>query len=324
MAGVAAGPGVVPRIGQPLRAEPDGWDRPTGLAGDGGHDASVLPLRRRRAGMRPQGSGVDRGCVREALALLRDPESVERAVRAVPVAAATLGFDRVLYSQIVHGRWMPVAAAGESGWAAEVVERGRRRPKLIDRSLAEHDLVRRARPILVPLTGGSAGHGPPAWPTRGYVAVPVVQAGSVIGMLHADFPSRGCCPGAAEQAALWTFAEGVGHVLAEAALLDSLRRLRGRLASLAYDIPPEPDPVGPGCAAGEVAPAADDADRLTRREREVLDLMAAGRTNGQIARQLVITEGTVKSHVKRILCKTGTANRAEAAAVWVRGSGRPT
>jgi len=45
--------------------------------------------------------------------------------------------------------------------------------------------------------------------------------------------------------------------------------------------------------------------------------MAAGDTNGRIARRLVISEGTAKSHVKHILRKLGAANRAEAVSRWL-------
>jgi DNA-binding NarL/FixJ family response regulator len=56
---------------------------------------------------------------------------------------------------------------------------------------------------------------------------------------------------------------------------------------------------------------------LTLREREVLDLMATGATNIQIAQALVVSEGTVKSHVKRILRKLHVANRSEAVARYL-------
>ena len=46
--------------------------------------------------------------------------------------------------------------------------------------------------------------------------------------------------------------------------------------------------------------------------------MATGATNNRIAEQLVITDGTVKSHVKRILRKLRAANRAEAIARYLR------
>jgi DNA-binding NarL/FixJ family response regulator len=53
---------------------------------------------------------------------------------------------------------------------------------------------------------------------------------------------------------------------------------------------------------------------LTDRESDVLELMVTGATNQAIADKLVITEGTVKSHVKHILRKYGAVNRAQAIA----------
>ena len=55
-------------------------------------------------------------------------------------------------------------------------------------------------------------------------------------------------------------------------------------------------------------------DRLSRREIEVLNLMARGATNQEIAEQLVITVGTVKSHINHILEKLEAHNRTEAVA----------
>jgi DNA-binding NarL/FixJ family response regulator len=46
--------------------------------------------------------------------------------------------------------------------------------------------------------------------------------------------------------------------------------------------------------------------------------MAEGDTNARIARRLVISEGTVKTHVKHILRKLGASNRAEAVSRWVQ------
>ena len=53
-------------------------------------------------------------------------------------------------------------------------------------------------------------------------------------------------------------------------------------------------------------------DVLTVREAQILELMAEGMSNGRIATQLVIAEGTVKQHVKRILRKMRAGNRVEA------------
>jgi DNA-binding CsgD family transcriptional regulator len=67
----------------------------------------------------------------------------------------------------------------------------------------------------------------------------------------------------------------------------------------------------PGVAATTAAPFPD----LTAREREVLALVANGRTNRQIAETLFITDKTASVHVSNILGKLGAANRGEAAAL---------
>ncbi|WP_214107928.1 response regulator transcription factor [Acrocarpospora catenulata] len=61
-------------------------------------------------------------------------------------------------------------------------------------------------------------------------------------------------------------------------------------------------------------PAADPFPELTAREREVLDLIAAGRTNPAIARHLVISPKTVSNHISAIFTKLQVADRAEAIA----------
>jgi DNA-binding NarL/FixJ family response regulator len=60
------------------------------------------------------------------------------------------------------------------------------------------------------------------------------------------------------------------------------------------------------------------SDTLTERELEVLQLLVQGSSNKEVARQLSITLGTVKTHVGSILSKLGAARRAEAAAIAQR------
>jgi non-specific serine/threonine protein kinase len=65
---------------------------------------------------------------------------------------------------------------------------------------------------------------------------------------------------------------------------------------------------------------ADGADILTRREREVAELIAAGRSNREIAEALVVAVKTVDTHVEHIFRKLGVQTRAEVA-VWAAQHG---
>jgi len=60
------------------------------------------------------------------------------------------------------------------------------------------------------------------------------------------------------------------------------------------------------------APAAAPPDVLTAREVEILRLIAAGLSNGEIAAALVVSGATVKTHVNHIFAKTGARDRAQA------------
>jgi DNA-binding NarL/FixJ family response regulator len=71
------------------------------------------------------------------------------------------------------------------------------------------------------------------------------------------------------------------------------------------------------------APGSDNDSRqeglgaLTAREREILNLLARGRSNRDIAEELFITNKTVKNHLSRIYEKIGVHSRAEAIALWL-------
>ena len=104
-----------------------------------------------------------------------------------------------------------------------------------------------------------------------------------------------------------TLAGGLGARLLTAEI-DSL----GRRARIEPEFPPARE------APGGQAPApttATDEFGLTPREREVLALVADGRSNRQIAEALFISDKTASVHVSNILAKLGVANRGEAAAV---------
>jgi DNA-binding NarL/FixJ family response regulator len=67
-------------------------------------------------------------------------------------------------------------------------------------------------------------------------------------------------------------------------------------------------------ASGEEEPI----DRLTKREREVLELIGRGLPNKRIALELGVAEKTVKTHVSHVLAKLGVTDRTQAAVIAVR------
>jgi len=80
-----------------------------------------------------------------------------------------------------------------------------------------------------------------------------------------------------------------------------------------------------GSVTRATAPAATEGTPITRRELEILRLVAEGLSNREIGRKLSITEGTVKNHVHNALEKLHMDNRIQAAAYIVRqGLGRPS
>jgi DNA-binding NarL/FixJ family response regulator len=79
--------------------------------------------------------------------------------------------------------------------------------------------------------------------------------------------------------------------------------LRGALAAPPKAASPAPPDVG-----------------LSRRESEVMDLIAAGLTNAEISRRCFLSEKTVKNHVNHIFAKLGARSRAEAVALWLGGA----
>jgi DNA-binding NarL/FixJ family response regulator len=107
--------------------------------------------------------------------------------------------------------------------------------------------------------------------------------------------------------------------------LDVRAALRvGAAGYLLKDIPP--DQLVEAVLGAEpviMASAEAPSDDLSVREREVLELIGRGLRNREIAERLVVSEATVKTHVRHILEKLRLRNRAEAAAFAARGRAAP-
>jgi DNA-binding CsgD family transcriptional regulator len=163
----------------------------------------------------------------------------------------------------------------------------------------------------------------------GYIAAPITVGGRAIGMLHADRPQPDGIVTAEHLDQLEAFAECLAVAFESAVLEEKAAQQRVAVANLCthvddllrrtarsalWSLPsatsrPRRD-VHPHYRGDQAVPL------LTAREREIMSYVATGATNSQIARCLVISEGTVKSHLKHIARKLNTSSRAAAVAVY--------
>jgi len=291
------------------------------------------------------------GAVRDALGVLREVATVDQMVERAPIAIARLGFDRAIVSAIEDARFIPrrVHIVGDEAWADEILRAGRDARRRLDRTLAETEIVRRRTAIRVDdVQGNTRVHKEIAEHSRSesYVAAPIMAGGEVVGFLHADYFLKRRMVSDLDRDMLWMFAEAYGQAFERVVLVSRMEELRRRVRAanastedaftwafaerpgLTADLAGgAPRAVGgatvvapahdiPGGEATLLAEGADEV--LTRRELEVLRLMAAGSTNNAIADRLVISHGTVKTHVKHILRKLHSANRAEAVSRYLQ------
>ena len=274
--------------------------------------------------------------VRAAIVRLAELGPVSEIVDRGPGEAATaLGLERVLLSRVDDGALIAEAlhAPDDPEGAAVTLARLQETPIPIEYPLVEGEVLRRRRPQLVEADGGPSRHAFASvmgWEV--YVAAPIVLETRVIGFFQAD----GAAIGEVERDGLGFFADGFALVFERAILRRRLRiqrqemrqvaswadartgELSDRAVTLAFDREPSGDDDGGRAAVGSGGGDSALRDLLTRRELDVLELMVKGETNAGIARSLVVSEGTVKFHVKNILRKLHASNRAEATSRYLR------
>lgn len=266
--------------------------------------------------------------IRQALGKLRGMSPRDMIQEAPVVLSRELAFTRTMISTVRGSLWLPQRLHIED----ESDRHSRRFREYVDGariplSVAplETELVRKRCGALVPAPKDDkrtfkeivevAG-------CFGYIAAPITVHGRAVGMLHADRPGPRGQVSMVHLDQLETFAECLAVAFESAVLEEKAARQRLEVDNLCGNVngllsrsvqPALPNGAHDGSDLRHDQPAAAT---LTAREREIMALVATGATNGQIARSLVISEGTVKSHLKRVAKKLNTPSRAAAVAVY--------
>jgi DNA-binding CsgD family transcriptional regulator len=281
--------------------------------------------------------------IHESFVRLRECTSPRELIEAAPAELCrACGFTRAMISRVRGSVWVPEVleivegADPDEQMFHDYVQGAEIR---LAHMLLETELVRRRIAVVVtepeedPRT-----HKPIVEASRStsYVAAPIMPTDRVVGFFHADRFGQELPVSTQDRDNLWIFAEHFGLLYERVVLVQRLEKQRTQLGEAlskaaatldelcqaeielarqaqAPDLPPAPAAGAPSRSALQTL--------LTAREREVLELMAEGMTNTQIAETLVVSEGTVKSHVKRILRKLHVSNRAEAVARYLHLSG---
>lgn len=247
------------------------------------------------------------GNLTQSLSRLRATTSVADLADSIPIHSVELGYERALFSWVRDERWVPHAMHSQNGSAEAhaAVEAGTEAPRHT-RELLEIDVVRGRRTILVldAMTNPRVHQQiQSVTQSHTYVAAPVIARNHVVGLLHLDRNADTGTTDEFDRDLLTLFSQSVGAQLDQLLLKDAH-----------------------GASRPEAIATSSWTDVLTEREGEVLQLVARGLTNAQVAERLYISEETTKTHVRKLLRKLGAANRSEAGAMYHRlaaGRGLP-
>jgi DNA-binding CsgD family transcriptional regulator len=281
--------------------------------------------------------------IRESIARLRSMSSRAAIIEAVPdEVCRSCGFARALLSRIDGTFWVPEILWSTEPDADPVDFRSHLNAARIplEHLLLETDMARRVRPALISdarqddrthkgiiLASG----------THSYAAAPIAPGRRAVGFLHCDRLGQEQPLTTEDRDNLWTFVEQLTVVLERVALGERLAAIEDQTRNTADDLLTDiatlrvtpvmfgeerPGAIGPATRSNERVHFARLLLALTHRERQVLELMATGAANRDIADTFVLSEATIKTHVTRILRKLRVDNRAQAVARYLQ-SARP-
>ncbi|OSC31744.1 hypothetical protein B8W69_03875 [Mycobacterium vulneris] len=269
--------------------------------------------------------------IRQALGYLRGLPPRDMIYAAPEVLSRELAFARTMISTVRGSLWLPARIHIEDeeadpharGFVEYVTDR---HIQLADAPL-ETELVRKRCAVFAPSPMDDKRTFKEIVEVSGcfgYIAAPITVQGRAIGILHADRPEPHGIVTMEHLEQLEAFAECLSVAFESAALDERAARQRIEVDNLCGNVDellgrsarsvlwPVPGQGHKACYRGD-EPAVT---ALTAREREIMAHVATGATNGQIAGYLVISEGTVKSHLKHIAKKLNTSSRAAAVAIY--------
>jgi len=277
--------------------------------------------------------------IRAALDRLRRLDcSATMSRRAAAELREGCGFTRVMISSARGSRWLPDTMRPTDHGDPDAAEFARFAQDdneiPLARLMPETEMVRHRVPVLVPATSSHA-YQPLVQVTRStsYVAAPIVTSRRVIGFFHADRIGQTSDVSQGDLDSIALFASEFGVLFEHTALSERARQQRtdwemalraavDGFAAPGISLAPIAG-LGAKRHASQVGMTDEGADSrhgqaLTERERQVVHLLATGATNRIIARELVLSVDTVKSHVRNVMRKLHARSRADAVAKYLQ------
>ena len=260
---------------------------------------------------------------------LRHVEPGQLLVRACSEIIECTGFSRVMLSHVESEVWVPRVIYTRSQGFSNVCDNR----ITLGLSTVEAHACRSFDTIRVIDTEGDSRVSPEllkVFVTRSYAVAPIAPAGKIIGMLHVDHGASLKTVSTAEQRVLEFLAMDISQAYEWSVLVERVRLRKASIDNFLKDFEPNKKTIEGSennTAAFSIlswesqerlvsssrnnGAETEIKESLTHREREILSFVVQGWDNRSIAEELVLVEGTVKSHVKHLLRKYGAVNRSE-------------